>query len=124
MTCNMQKILHPQEVEVFYLLPAIRREMAIALKKTGKDQKQTAKILGVSEPSVSHYFNAQRATEVQFSDAIKKKIQKTAQALKTQQDTVKAVQKILKLIHKEKQMCKVCKDVNKALAKECVVCFD
>ena len=120
----MQKILHPQEVEVFYLLPAIRREMAIALKKTGKDQKQTAKILGVSEPSVSHYFNAQRATEVQFSDAIKKKIQKTAQALKTQQDTVKAVQKILKLIHKEKQMCKVCKDVNKALAKECVVCFD
>ena len=120
----MPKILHPQEVEVFYLLPAIRREIATALKAIGKDQKQTAKILGVSEPSVSNYFRAKRATEVQFSEAIKKEIQKIARTLKIPQDTIKAAQKILKLIHQEKQMCKVCKDINKTLAKECEACFD
>ncbi len=121
----MDKLVHPQEVAVFYLLPAIRRDMAIALKEAGKDQKQIAKILGVSEPSVSHYFNLKRAADVVFGDDIKKEIKRIIKNIKTPQDVVKETQKLLKLIHTGKEICKVCHGVNKeTLPKGCAVCYD
>ncbi|MBI4141030.1 helix-turn-helix domain-containing protein, partial [Candidatus Woesearchaeota archaeon] len=79
----MEKLIHPQEVEVFYLLPALRRDIAISLKTLGRDQKQIAKILGVSEPSVSHYFNSKRGADVEFSNDVKAAIRKSATAIKT-----------------------------------------
>ena len=120
----MQKLVHPQEVEVFYLLPALRRDMAISLKELGRDQKQIAHILGVSEPSVSHYFNAKRATDVAFSDDMQQAIKKTARVIKTPQDTLKATQKLLRKIHAEREICKVCHDVNKtSIPQGCAVCY-
>lgn len=60
----------PQEVEVWYVLPAIRREFARAMKKKeaprkGEDgkvkqhkitQKEIAKMLGVTEPAITQYL--------------------------------------------------------------------
>lgn len=121
----MQKLIHPQEVEVFYLLPAIRRDIALCLKAQGKDQKEIAKLLGVSEPSVSHYFNSKRAKDVHFSNEIKTEIQNIVKNLKTQQDLVRVTQKLLRMIQSEKEICKVCQEVNKTnLPKKCEVCFD
>jgi|SRR3989344_2783426 len=120
----MHKLIHPQEVEVFYLLPAIRRDMAIALKQAGQDQKHIAKILGVSEPSVSHYFNLKRGADVVFSEEVKKEIKKSVETIKTPQDTIKATQKLLRLIHSHKQVCQVCKDLNKSISKTCEACYE
>ena len=121
----MQKLVHPQEVEVFYLLPAIRRDLAISLKESGMDQKQIAKLLGISEPSVSHYFNSKRATEVEFAEAVRNEIKRASKIIKTPQDVVKETQKILKLISREKEICKVCHEVNKeGVSKTCNVCYD
>jgi len=36
------KVLHPQEVEVFYVLPAVRKEFAAALKARGVAQSRIA----------------------------------------------------------------------------------
>ncbi|MBI4142053.1 helix-turn-helix domain-containing protein [Candidatus Woesearchaeota archaeon] len=120
----MEKLIHPQEVEVFYLLPALRRDIAISLKELGKDQKQIAKILGVSEPSVSHYFNSKRATEVEFTADIKTEIKKISTVINTPHDALKATQRLLKMIHEERDICKVCHDVNKAsIPKGCTVCY-
>lgn len=120
----MEKLIQPQEVEVFYLLPALRRDIAISLKILGKDQKQIAKILGVSEPSVSHYFNSKRGAEVEFSDEVKEAIQKSAAVISTPQDTLGATQQLLQLIHAEREICKVCHDVNKtSIPKGCTVCY-
>lgn len=120
----MHKIIHPQEVEVFYLLPAIRRELAIALKEIGRDQKQIAKLLGVSEPSISHYFNLKRGADVEFTDEIKKEIKKIAGSIKTPQDSIMATQKLLKLISQQKGLCKVCHGINKELSESCEACFE
>jgi predicted transcriptional regulator len=121
----MQKLVHPQEVEVFYLLPAIRRDIAISLKESGKDQKQIAKLLGISEPSVSHYFNSKRATEVEFAEAVKNEIKKASKKINSSQDVVKETQKILKLISSEKEICRVCHEVNKESVPEtCQACYD
>ena len=121
----MKKLVHPQEVEVFYLLPALRRDLALCLKEQGSDQKEIAKILGVSEPSVSHYFNAKRGADVIFSDYIKEEVRKAAPHIKNSHDVIQETQKLLKMMHAEKEICKVCHGINKTnIPKTCRVCFD
>jgi len=60
----------PQEVEVWYVLPALRRELAKMMKtktvpRVGEDgkkkehkitQKEIAKMLGVTEPAITQYL--------------------------------------------------------------------
>jgi predicted transcriptional regulator len=58
--------LQPQEIEVWYLLPAIRRELCRELVARGLSQRETAKLLGLTEASVSHYFNSRRAAKVKL----------------------------------------------------------
>jgi predicted transcriptional regulator len=45
----------PQEIEVWYVLPAIRRELARIMIAREIQQKQIAKMLGVTEPAVTQY---------------------------------------------------------------------
>lgn len=46
------QLIMPQEVEVFYAIPALRREMAFAMKASGKKQKEIAKLLCVEESTI------------------------------------------------------------------------
>jgi len=65
----------PQEVEVRYILPAIRRELArIFIQEHKLAQKEAAKILGLTEAAVSQYQHFKRAKEVVFSEGIVKEI--------------------------------------------------
>ncbi|MFH1328275.1 MAG: hypothetical protein ABIH76_05470, partial [Candidatus Bathyarchaeota archaeon] len=56
----------PQEIEVWYVLPALRREFAKAFLETGMKQKDIAKIMEINEPAISQYLKAKRAKEFQF----------------------------------------------------------
>lgn len=52
----------PTEVEYWYVLPVIRKELAKKLKELGKlRQKEVADILGISESAVSQYLKGTRA---------------------------------------------------------------
>ena len=43
----------PQEIEVWYLIPALRRELAnIFIKNYNLNQKETAKILGITRATL------------------------------------------------------------------------
>ena len=66
-----QKLVFPQEMDVWYVLPAIRREFARALLAQGLSQKQVAPLLGVTEASVSHYKKEKRARELVFDEHTK-----------------------------------------------------
>lgn len=59
--------LHPQEIEVWYVLPAIRRAVCKGLVKKGLSQRETAKLLGITEPAVSQYIRSKRASKLRFS---------------------------------------------------------
>ncbi|HIH66091.1 MAG TPA: transcriptional regulator, partial [Nanoarchaeota archaeon] len=56
------KLLHPQELEVFYFIPAIRKELSVQMKKKGKGQREIANLLGITEAAVSQYISSKRAT--------------------------------------------------------------
>ena len=60
----------PQEIEVWYVIPAIRREFAKGLIKKGLKQREVARMLGVTDAAVSQYFSSKRGSEVRFNQRI------------------------------------------------------
>ena len=73
--------LMPQEIEVWYILPAIRSEIAKMIFEKGLKQKDTAKILGIANSCVCQYLKNKRANEIVFDDNIKKEIKKSCDKL-------------------------------------------
>src|SRR3989338_6851543 len=64
----------PQELEIWYLIPALRRELTkIFISDFKLSQKKISDILGVTESAVSQYQNSKRAQDLKFS---KKEIEK------------------------------------------------
>jgi uncharacterized protein len=59
----MSKLIFPQELEVWYVLPAIRKRLALALINKGKSQKDVAKLMYVTEAAVSQYKKSKRAND-------------------------------------------------------------
>jgi predicted transcriptional regulator len=56
----------PQEIEVWYVLPAIRSEMCKELIGKGLTQRKTAALFGLTEAAVSQYLTNKRAGKVAF----------------------------------------------------------
>jgi predicted transcriptional regulator len=73
------KLLLPQEIEVWYVLPAIRKEFALALIASGLSQKKVAEILGVTGAAVSQYKKEKRAHEFVFDDTFKAEVKKSVE---------------------------------------------
>ncbi len=116
------QIIQPQEVEVFYILPAIRSRMASALKEQGMSQKVIAKLLCVQESTISQYLNSKRAADVKFNESINKEVSAAVKRIKTKSDLVRETQNILAMVRSEKILCKVHESVAN-LPEGCDVCF-
>jgi predicted transcriptional regulator len=90
----------PQEVEVWYVLPAIRRELAKVMKtkvvqRTNKEgemkehkitQKEIAKMLGVTEPAITQYLlkkkdKRSRGDQITMPDQILREIDKSSDTM-------------------------------------------
>ena len=52
------KLLLPQEIETFYVIPSLRRQLALCLKEKGMKQKDIAQLLGIDTAAVSQYLSA------------------------------------------------------------------
>lgn len=113
----------PQEIEVWYVLPAIRRELTKDLLGFGLNQKKVAGILEVTEPAISQYLKSKRAKDVKFSDKIRKRIKEASQKIYHNKNIlVKEMQDICELIKKDRLLCDIHKKHDK-LEKNCCVCF-
>ena len=71
----------PQELEVWYIIPAIRRELALRLKEKGLTQKEIAKKLFLTGPAVSQYLKSKRAKQVVFGEKLMKEIDRAAASI-------------------------------------------
>lgn len=111
----------PQEIEVWYIIPAIRKELAKALSKKHKlSFDKIGKILGVSKAAISQYINKKRANLVKFPKEITKEIEKSAKILLANENlAVREIVRILNLTKKTKCSCGVCKKYNKGIIKQC-----
>ncbi len=114
--------IHPQEVEVFYILPAIRRELTIALKELGKSQKDIAKLLGVTEAAISQYQSSKRASDVKFPKELADDIRSIASQITDRQSMIEQTQRILTKAKSNKLTCKLHEQFAN-IPKGCDVCF-
>ena len=118
----------PQEIEVRYILPAIRRELArIFIKDHKLNQKEAAGKLGFTEAAVSQYRHSKRAKEVIFSDNVVSEIKASADRIladkNTKQRLIAEMYRISNLTTVKQILC----DIHRAQSKDlenCNVCFD
>ena len=119
----VNRSLQPQEIEVFYVLPAVRKELAVCMKANGKSQKEIAQLLGVTEAAVSQYMNAKRATLLQLNDKIKAAIVASAKKVVDESSMLRETQQLLSLIREERVVCQMHESLGTVL-KGCNVCFE
>jgi len=116
----------PQEIEVWYIIPALRREVAKSMIKSfGFTQKQVAQHMGITEAAVSQYINSKRAKEVVFSNAILKEIGKSAKRIAEHQiRLIPEMMRLTKLADVKHVMCDIHykQDIN--LPQDCNICFE
>ena len=121
----MGLLIQPQEIEVWYVLPAIRRELAKAMKQEGKSQKEIAHCLGVTEAAVSNYMNVKRAKDVVFNKAYQKEVSKAAASiLENRERMIPESQRLLKLAWKHNLVCQLHKAQCADLPKNCKLCIE
>ena len=110
----------PQEIEVWYIIPTIRKELAKAMLKKGLTQEKIASILGVSNAAVSQYMSRKRASKIHFIPKIKKEIEKSADKIaRDNKAVVKEIQRLISLMRQVKYCCDVCKKYNKGIISLC-----
>ena len=118
----------PQEIEVRYILPAIRRELARVFIQDHKlNQKEAANMLGLTEAAVSQYQHSKRAREVVFSDKVVNEIKVSADRIlaekNSKQRVIAEMYRISGLTSVKHILC----DIHRAQSKElehCNICFE
>ncbi len=118
-------MMQPQEIEVWYILPAIRRELAILLTKKHKlSQKEAAAILDVSEPAISQYMKSKRAKEVEFTKGTSMLIEKASEnIIKDRSSLVHEVQNLIRAVRDDLTLCRIHRSKNKNLPAQCRACL-
>lgn len=117
----------PQEIEVRYIIPALRGGLAKALVEDGVSQKEAALLLGLSEGAISQYQNGKRGREVVFNNFITQEIRKSAQKIKKEkghkQRVSAEITRLLGLPEVRQVLCEVHQKQSKELH-NCTICFD
>lgn len=113
----------PQELEVWYVIPAIRKELASAMKNNGLKQVEIAKRLGVTKSAITQYLNESRGNEVKLNEKIKREVVHSAQKISNTMDTIREIQYLLNVTRQEKVICQIHKNLEKDFD-GCNVCFE
>lgn len=118
----------PQEIEVRYILPAIRRELAgIFINDHSMSQKDVAHVLGLTEAAVSQYRHSKRAKEVVFSEGITSEIRVSAgRILSDKNGRQRLIAEMFRICNLTKVKQILC-DIHRAQSKElgkCNICFE
>jgi uncharacterized protein len=120
----MKKIM-PQELEVWYLIPALRKEFAkIFIKDYKLKQKEVAKYLRITEAAVSQYLKSKRGSEIKFSKEALAEIKKSAkEVIEKKEDMIKELYNLCISLKKSKAMCDFHRMQDKKIPKNCDVCL-
>lgn len=113
----------PQEIDVWYVIPALRKELAKEFVKSGLKQREVAELLGVTEASVSHYIRAKRAKDIEFTASEKKIVQKGAAViLKDRKSIMKHLYALCMKLRGCGTICALHRKHQEGLPKRCSIC--
>ena len=117
--------LMPQEIEVWYVLPSLRRALALELVKAHRmPQVKVAGLLGVTESAVSQYVSAKRAKGISLTNEVKAEIQKAASRLAAEKSSAsEELYNICMRMRKSGSLCPVHKGLSKTRP-SCTMCLE
>ena len=115
----------PQEIEVWYLIPALRREVSkILVSKHNVSQKETAVLLGITESAISQYLSNKRGSDIKFSKQETEEIEKTAnEIIKNPEKTTELIYKLSNLFKGHECVCKLHRKHDPSIHKNCKMCM-
>ncbi len=116
-------MIYPQEIEVWYLLPAIRRELSKFLVNDGLTQREIASKLGITEAAVSQYLKEKRGNEVSFDEKMKNYIRISSKRIILKGEVMKEVEKIISFMRKTRFICGIHHKYDSSLPKNCEICI-
>ena len=114
---------HPQEIEVWYILPAIRKELVVVLKERGLNQKEIAGMLKVTEAAISQYSKHKRGKEITLNQEVKDYIKEASKNIIDAKTAYREIQLISEFIKKSKALCKIHAQIEGDL-EGCKVCYE
>jgi len=116
----------PQEIEVWYIIPSIRREFAKAYKEIGLSQSEIAKRMGLTPAAVSQYLNKKRGKRAALPPLIIKEIKKSAKRTKksrSKQKVMDEIQRVCRIVRRKGILCKVHRKHSSISLRNCKICF-
>lgn len=104
---SKKPILHPQEIEVFYIIPSLRRALAESMATAGMKQKDIANLLGINTAAISQYRSNKRGNQVKFTPEVQTEIQKSATLIKDKLSYFRETQRLLRHIRTTNALCQI-----------------
>ena len=99
----------PQEVEVWFVLPALRRQYVLFLKENGLKQKEIANLMNLTEAAVSQYLKKKRGDAITFTKEILDEIRNSVKKITLNKADYRCeFQKMLKKLKQSRFICSVC----------------
>lgn len=71
----------PCEIVVWYVIPAIRSELAKELLNLGMKQKDVSELMDITQPAVSQYITDKRGSGIKLDENVRKMIRDFAREL-------------------------------------------
>ena len=121
----MAKLIFPQEIEVWYVLPQIRKKIALKMVDKGLQQKDVAKIMGITPAAVCQYKTDKRAKEDFFDEDMNKELERAVgKIIKNNKALAEEIIGLTKMAKEKGIICKLYKDkcALKGLEKNCPYC--
>lgn len=113
----------PQEIEVWYVIPAIRRELAKAMLAKGLKQNQIAIALGITKSAINQYLKQKRAKDVQFSKETLEEIKKSADSIiKNPALALAELQRLCIVVKQKMKLCELHRKMEN-VPEECRICL-
>jgi predicted transcriptional regulator len=117
----MEKLSTPQEVEVWYILPAVRKHLVTEMIRLGLSQKQAAEKLGITEAAVSQYIKGKRGYDVVFDRKTTNEIKKSAKRIIKGANVISELNGICEYSMDHLVICRIHK--MHGAPKKCDICF-
>ncbi len=117
----MMKLL-PQQLELWYIIPAIRRAFALEMVRQGMKGVEIASLLGVTKAAVSQYFSKTRAVEFRFDQEIREEIKASVARIIKGEEVAAELQRIILLLRESKSICKF-HHFKEDIDPHCDICF-
>jgi uncharacterized protein len=114
--------LMPQEIEVRFILPSIRKELSLELQKKGLKQVEISKLLGITPAAVSQYLKQKRGNTC-FTTKLQSEVKRSAtRIIKNPEFLQKEVYRITNEVKKSGFICEIHKKHDKVPV-HCDICF-